>query len=214
MQGSVMVFKTAHYHYFYFFPHYHYHYHYFFYFLSLPLPLPLLQNLKVIHYFFITFPVFFNSSIRQLLNTSRWPHLLYFKRLVEAVDEVREQEVDRASDIPIETEKPINSSNRYIRYSELSTRQNDSVESMLEEFDAVVKDCNPSTDPLVFWKKHEKSFPSLAVLARKYLSVQASSAACERLFSLSGHIFSCKRRKLNIRNFLNLVFLKLNEKYL
>lgn len=33
-------------------------------------------------------------------------------------------------------------------------------------------------------------------------------------FNLSGHIFSCTRRKLNIRNVLNLVSLKLNEKYL
>jgi len=57
-------------------------------------------------------------------------------------------------------------------------------------------------------------FPSLAVLAKKYLSVQASAAACERMFNFSGHIFSCKRRRLNIRNFINLVFLKLNENFL
>ena len=58
------------------------------------------------------------------------------------------------------TEKPINSSNRYIRYSapQASTREKDSVESMLKEFDIVVKDCHPSTDPLGFWKKNEKIF--------------------------------------------------------
>ena len=66
-------------------------------------------------------------------------------------------------------------------------------------------------DPLDFWRTHEKVFPSLALLAKKYLSVQASSAAVERMFSISGHIFSLKRRRLGIKFFSLLVLLKLNE---
>ena len=117
------------------------------------------------------------------------------KSLVEAVDHVRCQDYECVSEPSVETEKP-QPKFGYIYYSEpsaASTRVIDSVETM---------------------RKNETIFASFAVLAKKYLSFKASSAACERLFSLSGHIFSCKRRKLNIRNFLNLVFLKLNEKYL
>ena len=66
-------------------------------------------------------------------------------------------------------------------------------------------------DPLDFWRTHEKVFPALALLAKKYLSVQASSAAVERMFSISGHIFSLKRRRLGIKFFSLLVLLKLNE---
>ena len=64
---------------------------------------------------------------------------------------------------------------------------------------------------LDFWKAHEKTYPHLASLAKKYLSVPAASAAIERMFSIAGHIFSLKRRKLGILFFCDLVFLKLNE---
>jgi hypothetical protein len=44
--------------------------------------------------------------------------------------------------------------------------------------------------------------------------VPATSAPVERIFNLSGHIFSEKRRRLGMKLFERLVFLKLNEKYL
>ena len=49
-------------------------------------------------------------------------------------------------------------------------------------------------NPLEWWKDNEEDFKWLAILAKKYLGVQASSAAVERMFSISGHIFSNKRR--------------------
>ena len=66
-------------------------------------------------------------------------------------------------------------------------------------------------DALDFWRAHENIFPALALLAKKYLSVQASSAAVERMFSIAGHIFSVKRRRLGIKFFSQLLLLKLNE---
>ena len=53
-----------------------------------------------------------------------------------------------------------------------------------------------------------------SLLARKYLRIQASSAACERIFSFSGHIISIKRRLLGCQTFSDLVFLKPNENLL
>ena len=46
---------------------------------------------------------------------------------------------------------------------------------------------------LSFWKNYQSEFPRLALLAQKYLSVPASSASVERMFSISSHIFSVKR---------------------
>jgi len=66
-------------------------------------------------------------------------------------------------------------------------------------------------DALDFWRVHEHIFPGLALLAKKYLSVQASSAAVERMFSIADHIFSVKRRRLGIKFFSQLLLLKLNE---
>jgi hypothetical protein len=64
------------------------------------------------------------------------------------------------------------------------------------------------------YKLYELLFPSLATLAKKYLGVQASSCAVERMFSIAGHIFSVKRRRLGINYFTKLVLLKLNEEYM
>ena len=65
--------------------------------------------------------------------------------------------------------------------------------------------------PLAFWKDNEYKFPALAAIARKFLSVQASSAACERMFSIAGIIQNAKRRSMSAAMFCKLVFLKLNE---
>jgi hypothetical protein len=48
-------------------------------------------------------------------------------------------------------------------------------------------------------------------LAKKYLGVPASSASAERMFSISGHIFSSKRRRMGAKIFSELVYLKLND---
>jgi len=69
-------------------------------------------------------------------------------------------------------------------------------------------------DPLLFWKDNEYSFPLLAPLAKRFLGVPASSASVERMFNISGHIFTSKRRRTSVYLYENLVFLKLNEYYL
>lgn len=68
--------------------------------------------------------------------------------------------------------------------------------------------------PLEFWKANHAKFPLLANLAKKYLGIPASSASVERMFSICGHIFSLRRRKMGIKIFCEIVFLKLNEMFL
>ena len=49
---------------------------------------------------------------------------------------------------------------------------------------------------LGWWKDHENQFPNLTKLAKKYLSIQATSAPSERIFSKAGNIISEKRTRL------------------
>ena len=60
--------------------------------------------------------------------------------------------------------------------------------------------------PLSFWKQFESRFKMLADLAKKYLGVPASSAAVERMFSISGHVLSAKRANMSTRLFFKLEF--------
>lgn len=51
-------------------------------------------------------------------------------------------------------------------------------------------------DPLDWWSRHHQAYPYISVLARRIFTVNATSVASERLFSLSGHIVNKKRTSL------------------
>ena len=87
----------------------------------------------------------------------------------------------------------------------------DMIQNYYSEILASTFECE---DPLEFWKRNELKYPKLAALAKKFLGVPASSASAERMFSIAGHIFSVKRRRMGIKLFERLVFLKLNEEFM
>ena len=43
---------------------------------------------------------------------------------------------------------------------------------------------------LIYWKNHQSECPNFANMACKYLSMPASSASVERIYSIAGKIFS------------------------
>ena len=89
----------------------------------------------------------------------------------------------------------------------------DDVDTAIASFTQFLADTDYD-DALEFWRVHETKWLNLASLARKYLGVQATSASVERMFNISGHIFSAKRRRTSVKLFELLVFLKLNEHFL
>lgn len=66
-------------------------------------------------------------------------------------------------------------------------------------------------DPLAWWRDHESAFPRLAALARRYLSVTATSVASERAFSKSGWIVNKRRCSLSDQSVSLLLFLSANR---
>jgi hypothetical protein len=101
--------------------------------------------------------------------------------------------------------------NNYIFFRETkSANKSDKAEEQVDDYIRTLSS-SKFTCPLIFWKGAENKFPELANLAKKFLGIQASSASVERMFSISGHIFQCKRRSMGTKLFTELVFLKLNE---
>ena len=67
-------------------------------------------------------------------------------------------------------------------------------------------------NPLQFWKENTSMYPpAMSKLAKRYLSVPASSGPVERLFSIAGKIFRPERCRLTDTVFENLMFIKCNS---
>ena len=114
-------------------------------------------------------------------------------------------------------------SDKYNKYITI-TQEEDSLPSQKDSKDILIDSylyalklnnnaVNKTSCALEFWKQNEQNFLPLAELAKKYLSVPASSACVERMFSIAGHIFSLKRRRLGVQVFSDIVWLKLNEMF-
>ncbi|KAL0992930.1 hypothetical protein UPYG_G00101080 [Umbra pygmaea] len=58
---------------------------------------------------------------------------------------------------------------------------------------------NRVENPMHYWEKHSKVYPHLFQLARKYLSVPASSVPCKRIFTEAGDVFNKKRSCLSMK---------------
>ena len=66
-------------------------------------------------------------------------------------------------------------------------------------------------NPMQFWADVNGQMPALAKLARLVLSVPASSAPVERVFSHGGIIFRPHRRGMSDSNLSQLIYLKCNR---
>ena len=64
--------------------------------------------------------------------------------------------------------------------------------------------------PFLFYEMNRDKFPNLSVLATKYLVIQATSVASERVFSTSGDIESAERSCIDPDSLDAMVFLKKN----
>lgn len=61
-------------------------------------------------------------------------------------------------------------------------------------------------DPADWWRQHESIYPAYAKLAKKYLAIPASSAPCERLFSVAGNVLTKRRASLSPDSTRSIVF--------
>lgn len=87
------------------------------------------------------------------------------------------------------------------------------VKSELERY-LVLPDEDRKTDALSWWKLHAAQFPKVAILARRYLAIPASSAASERLFSRLKLTASASRQNMSPETACMLLFVESHLKEL
>ena len=83
------------------------------------------------------------------------------------------------------------------RISATISSRRDTVDLELEEYIRLAGRPGSIKDTLGFWKAHEGQLQKLANVAKKYLGILASQASVERVFSVSGNVFSVKRRSMS-----------------
>ena len=66
-------------------------------------------------------------------------------------------------------------------------------------------------DPLKWWSLNCTTYPFLSVLAKKYLTIQATSVASERVFSKGGLVVTDHRASLTNDHVSELVYLSMNK---
>jgi hypothetical protein len=82
------------------------------------------------------------------------------------------------------------------------------VDEYLSTIRKITKESRENTR--LFWLKYENDWPELAAYTKAVLTVPASSAAVERVFSVGGAILRPSGRRLTDRLFEMLMFLKCN----
>lgn len=88
-----------------------------------------------------------------------------------------------------------------------STEQRNKVLAEMERYKA--EDVLAMTkSPLKWWKVNESRYPILALVAKKYLGIPASSVPCERVFSQAGQIVTKQRAGMSPGTAEMMVFLK------
>ena len=76
-------------------------------------------------------------------------------------------------------------------------------------FEAIQKS-NETTETKLFWRTHQHEWPELTAYTKCILTVPATSATVERVFSVGGAILRPSRRRLSDNIFEKLMFLKCN----
>ncbi|XP_060735668.1 uncharacterized protein LOC132852462 [Tachysurus vachellii] len=93
-----------------------------------------------------------------------------------------------------------------------STSQDSSIETQISKYFDAIHDTDTDTDnALSFWAKNHDRYPQLHNVAMKVLSVPASSAPVERVFSRGGIIMRPHHARLGHKMLQSLIFLKCTQ---
>lgn len=92
-----------------------------------------------------------------------------------------------------------------------STPTEASIVTQVMKYFEDIQSASTEDDALTFWFKNKDKYPHLHALALKVLTVPASSAPVERVFSAGGLLLRPHRASLGSKMLSSLIFLKCNH---
>ena len=98
----------------------------------------------------------------------------------------------------------------FFEFEHSYSSQNNSISDQFRAYQESILKTNEDLDTKKFWLKHELEWPELAAYTKDLLTVLASTASVERIFSVGGAILKPSRRRLSGKVFEMLMFLKCN----
>lgn len=119
-------------------------------------------------------------------------------------------------DALLETSQPLRKRVRYGQSTDFAADILEEVSPEKKERKSEVKrywelaDCERNEDPLLWWKDNQRRFPTIAILAKRYLAIPASSAASERLFSRMKRVATPARAALSSDTLCKILFITEN----
>jgi hypothetical protein len=85
-------------------------------------------------------------------------------------------------------------------------------ETLTKELESYMEEPNilEHSNPFQYWAENKAKYPTVAMVARAYLGIPATSVASERVFSRCGLVCSDRRSSLSPQHVEELVFLSQN----
>ncbi|XP_036940317.1 E3 SUMO-protein ligase ZBED1-like [Acanthopagrus latus] len=119
---------------------------------------------------------------------------------------------DRAEDDAPSTSKKKKTLGSFFKITERARPTHPPQQALATELQSYLQcaDLDSEENPLDWWREHQRVYPRLSKLAKKYLGIPATSAPSERVFSTGGNIVTCLRSSLKPESVDRLVFLAKN----
>jgi hypothetical protein len=107
---------------------------------------------------------------------------------------------------PAKKQKKSSDSDNYSEWADVANGTGGQKDELQEYIDGTFT-CKKEGDVLQWWQQHEAEFPALAILAKKYHAIPASSASSERSFSAAGMLVNKRRSCIGTDNVDDLLFI-------
>ena len=173
--------------------------------------------------------IFFSNNLMKTIYGHIWTHLstelssINFDKesFIQAIESFllkkpllknNQVNLDKDQEICEPSKKKIKLLNFMNVYSDLCPSAENESKTILKQLDDYLLLVNRPGDINTrdFWLHYQSEWPELAAYTKQLLSVPATSAPVERIFSVGGAILRPARRRLSDKNFEMLMFLKCN----